>query len=328
MPQNLENKKRLVKLLSKLALKVGAKFIVEPEWGRAAQLIFPNGVVRSFLGYLLDLNGAASSGISTDKSHAKFFMKTKGYPVAPGQTIFEDSWAKEMKSNRKIPYAVKYAKHFGYPLIVKPNSKSQGSGVSLVYDKSELAVALREIFKEDKVAIMEKYLPGRDYRIVVLDGEMISVYERVPLSVTGDGRRSILALLQRKIYFLRKEGYKIDLKDRRIKLKLKHASYTFKNILSKNEKIYLLDNANLSSGGDMIDASKTISAGFKKIVIQLTKDMGLRFSGVDIMITRGDITKNPKACNYYIIEINSSPGLAPAKTKYLKILKALARTPN
>jgi len=55
-------------------------------------------------------------------------MQERGYPVAEGKTVFEDNWAKAVKSNRKIPYAIKYAKHLGYPVIVKPNSKSQGSG--------------------------------------------------------------------------------------------------------------------------------------------------------------------------------------------------------
>ncbi len=325
MSSNIENKKKLHKLLARLAPKVGAKFIVEPEWGVAAQMVYSNGVVRSFLGYLLDLNGIASTGISTDKSHAKFFMSKLGYPVAEGKTIFENSWAKEMQSNRKILYAIKYAKSLGYPVIVKPNSKSKGWGVCLVWNKHELRAALREVFKEDKVAIVERYLPGRDYRIVVLDGEIISAYERTPLSVIGDGRSSILHLLKRKILLLSKESIKIDLKDRRIKLKLKRSGYTFKTILPKNKKLYLLDSANLSSGGDMIEATRTISSGFKKIAIKLTKDMGLRFSGVDLMITRGDIAKNPKVCGYYIIEINSSPGLAPAEEKYLKILRILGK---
>lgn len=325
MPRNLENRKRLIKMLANLAPKIGAKFVVEPEWGLAAQMVYKNGVVRSFLGYLLDLNGTASTGISTDKSHAKFFMQKQGYKVAEGKTIFEDNWAREMKSSRRISYAITYAKNLGYPVIVKPNSKSQGWGTSLVWNKSELVSALREVFKEDKVAIVERYLPGRDYRIVVLDGKIISAYERLPLSVIGDGRSTILSLFKKKIRSLQKEGVRIELKDKRIKLKLKHTGYSFKNILPKNKKIYLLDNANLSSGGDMIDVMKNISAGFKKIAVRLTKDMGLRFSGVDIMVTRGEISQNPEVCDYYIIEINSSPGLAPARAKYLKILKALGK---
>jgi D-alanine-D-alanine ligase-like ATP-grasp enzyme len=288
--------------------------------------------------YSLDLNHIASSDIARDKDYAKFFMEQRGYPVAEGQTVFEDNWAETVKSHRKIPYAIKYAKKLGYPVIVKPNSKSQGSGVCLVWNKKELIRALREVFKGDKIALLEKYLPGHDYRIVVLDKKIISAYERIPLSIKGDGYNSILKLLKKKQKFFISSGRdtKINFKDKRIKLKLKRAGYNFNSVLSKGEKIHLLDNANLSTGGDSIDVTNTIHSGFKKISVNITKDMGLRIAGVDIMVTKGDITQDPKNCSYYIIEINSAPGLDHYVTTgkrqrmiveamYLKILKALGK---
>jgi len=331
----------LTKLIKKLAPKVGARVVVEPEWGIASQIIYKNGIVRSLRMYSLDLNHIASSDIARDKDFAKYFMQERGYPVAEGKTVFEDNWAKAVKSNRKIPYAIKYAKHLGYPVIVKPNSKSQGSGVCLVWNKKELVLGLREIFKGDRVAIVERYLPGKDYRVVVLDGEIISAYERIPLSIVGDGKNSILTLLKKKQNFFinSKRDTKIDFEDKRIKLKLKHAGYTFNDILSKGQRVYLLNNANLSTGGDSSDVTNAIHPGFRKIAINLARDMGLRMAGVDIMVTKGDITKDLKDCNYYIIEINAAPGLDHYVTTgkkqrkiveamYLKVLKALARTPN
>lgn len=331
----------LTNLIKKLAPKVGARVVLEPEWQRVGQIIYPNGVISSFSGYLLDLNNLGSAQISSDKDHAKFFMAKLCYPIAEGKTIFSDAWAKEMKSSRKIPYAINYAKHLGYPVMVKPNSKSHGLGVCSVWNKSELVAALRAVFKEDRVAIVERYLPGRDYRIVVLDGEVISAYERLPLSVTGDGRHSILALLKKKQQSkdFTERDIKIDFSDRRIKLKLRRQGFSFKTILGKGQKVCLLDNANLSSGGDAIPVAR-IHPGFIAIAAKLTKDMGLRFCAVDIMVTRGDISKNPKdskECRYYIIETNVAPGLVGHYVKgrarqkklvegmYLKILKALGK---
>jgi len=322
----------------KLAPKVGARVIVEPEWGVAAQIIYRNGLVRSLRFYSLDLNHIASADIAKDKDYAKFFMKKKGYSVIPGETVFKDSWAKTVKSNRTISYGKKYAKKLGYPVIVKPNSQSQGSGVCVAWNEKDLREALLEIFKNDKIAVIEQYLPGLDYRIVVLDKKIISAYERIPLSVTGNGQQSILLLLKQKQkdFILNERDTKINFKDKRIKLKLKHAGYTLNTILPKNKKIYLLDNANLSTGGDAVDVTNVIHPGFKKIAINVTKDMGLRISGVDIMLTKGDITKNPKSCRYYIIEINAAPGLDHyvttgrkqrkiVETMYLKVLKALGK---
>ncbi|MFA6353671.1 MAG: cyanophycin synthetase [Candidatus Paceibacterota bacterium] len=328
----------LTKLIQKLAPKIGARVVVEPEWGIASQIIFKNGVVRSARMYSLDLNYIASSDIARDKDFAKFFMKKKGYPVAEGKTIFENNWAKIVKSKRTVFYASKYAKQLGYPVIVKPNSKSQGLGVCLAWNKKELHHALLEVFKEDKVAIVEQYLPGRDYRVVVLDGEIISAYERIPLSIVGDGTNSIFYLLKKKQILFDKQNRdtKINFNDKRIKLKLQRQKYSFRTILPKGIKIFLLDNANLSTGGDAFDVTKKIHLSFKKIATKLTKNMGLRMAGVDIMVTKGDITKDSKNCSYYIIEINAAPGLDHYVTTgqtqrknieamYLKVLKALGK---
>jgi len=328
----------LTKLIQKLVPKIGAKVVVEPEWGIVSQIIYKNGVVRSVRMYSLDLNHIASADIARDKDYAKFFMKNRGYPVAEGQTFFEDSWARIVKSSRKIPQALKYAEKMSYPVIVKPNSKSQGSGVNLVHNAKELKHALVEIFKNDKVAIVERYLPGRDYRIVVLDGEIISAYERIPLSVTGDGKSSIINLLKQKQKLFEKQNRdtRINFNESRIKMKLKKAGYGFRSVLAKGQQVFLLDNANLSTGGDALDMTNTIHKSFKKVAINLTKDMGLRIAGVDIMVQKGDITQNSPKCLYYIIEINAAPGLDHyvttgkkqkkiVETMYLKVLKALGK---
>ncbi len=328
----------LTKLIIKLALKIGARVIVEPEWGVVAQIIYSNGIVRSLRMYSLDLNHIASADIACDKDYAKFFMKKLGYPVAEGKTILKDSWAKAVKSNRKVPYAIKYAKKLGYPVIVKPNSKSQGTDVFLASSKKEVVFTLRKIFESDKIAIVERYLPGKDYRIVVLDKEIISAYERVPLSVMGDGKHSILSLLKQKqkSFISSQRDTKINFDDSRIKMKLHRLKYSLKSILPKGKQVFLLDNANLSTGGDSLDMTNTIHKNFKKIAIELTRKMGLRMAGVDIMVTEGDIAKNPKDCSYYIIEINAAPGLdhyittgaiqrKNVEAMYLKVLKALGK---
>lgn len=338
----MQNKKLripyLTGLIRKLAPKIGAKVIIEPEWKIAAQIIYKNGVVRSLRYLTLDLNAIASSDIARDKDYAKFFLKKKGYPVAEGKTFFKDSWAKAIKSNRTISYGLKYAKNLGYPLITKPNSQSQGSGVCLVWDSRELKRALIEIFKHDRVAIIERYLPGRDYRIVVLDGEIISAYERIPLSVVGDGKKSILQLLKVKqnLFIKTNRDTRINFEDRRIKIKLRRQNLSFKSILPKGKKVFLLDNANLSTGGDAQDITHTIHPSFKKIAINITQDMGLRICGVDLMVTQGDIIQNPKQCSYFVIEINAAPGLDHYVTTglkqkkiveamFLKVLKALGK---
>lgn len=322
----------------KLAPKVGARVVVEPKWKYVAQIIYKNGVVRSIRYLSLDLNHIGSSDIAKDKGYAKFFLGKAGYPTAQGCSVFSDKWAKAIGSSQKISYGIKYTRKLSFPVIVKPNSKSQGFGVSLVWNILELRHSLKEIFKVDNIALIEKYLPGRDYRIVVLDNKIISAYERISLSVVGNGVDSILKLLKEKQKFFIKSGRdtRINFEDKRIKLKLKNLGYKFTSVLTKGQKVYLLDNANLSTGGDAIDVTHSIHPSFKKLAIDITKNMGLRICGVDIMVTKGDITQNVKDCSYYIIEINSAPGLDHYVTTgekqkkivedmYLEVLKALGK---
>ena len=328
----------LTALIQKLAPKVGAKVIVEPKWKIVAQIRYKNGVNRYLRFYTLDLNPVGASDIAKDKGFAKFFMQKMGYPTAKGKEFFKPSWAKVIGSKDSPKTALNYAKKIGYPLIVKPNSSSQGYGVTLVHSPKELLSALNKALEEDRVAIVEEYKPGKDYRVVTLDGKIISAYERIALSVTGDGQKDIreLLLAKQKLFKKKKRDTRIDMHDPRILKMLKSKGKNLKTVLAKNESITLLPNANLSTGGESKDVTNTIHPKFKKLATRLTKDMGLRIAGVDIMVTEGDITEAPKKEGYYIIEINAAPGLdhyvttGKAQEKiveamYLKVLKAMKK---
>lgn len=180
--------------------------------------------------------------------------------------------------------------------------------------------------------IVERFYLGKDYRIVVIDDEIIAAYQRLPLSVIGDGKSTVTELIQRKqdgfIQTLRKKI--IDVDDFRIKRKLQKQSLTLNSIIPNGKVVYLLDNANLSSGGEAVDVTDNIHPDFQKLALNVTKDMGLRLMGLDI-ITQ-DITR--PMVDYVIIEVNGSPGLThyasigDIQTKrvedlYLKVLKAL-----
>ena len=149
---------------------------------------------------------------------------------------------------------------------------------------------------------------GRDYRIVVLDGEVMSAYERLPLQVQGDGKSTIIQLLDKKQkYFNAIDRDTIIKKDDiRITGRLNRLELTRQNILPKGKVIALLDNRNLSSGGDAVDATNDIHPSFARLCISITRDMGLRYCGVDLMID-GDIRDPVK--QYRIIEINAAPGI-------------------
>ena len=300
----------LGKMLQKIAPRIGAKVIIEPEWNIVGQITFKSGK-RSYFRYnTLDLNPMGGSEIAKDKDFSQFFMKKMGYSTVPGsKTFFSAEWGETIGAkHRDINAGYKHADKLGFPVIVKPNSGSQGVGVSLVHNKKEFFKSAKGIFRRDRIMIVQQPVKGKDYRIVVLDKKIISVYERIPLNVIGDGKMTIkkLLILKQKKFVISKRDTNIRMDDPRIKMKLKHQKMDFNSVPKKGERIFLLDNANLSTGGDSMDVTNNIHPLFKKLAINLTYDMGLRLCGVDLMIN-GDIKDEPK--EYYILEINSAPGL-------------------
>ena len=324
-------------LLAKIAPKIGAQVLLEPEWGIAGQITFKNGKHSYFRYNTLDLNPVGAADIAKDKDYANFFMEKLGYPVIPNsKTFFSTEWAQRIHAkNRDIDAAYAHATRIGFPVVVKPNSGSQGRDVAFVHNKREFYRAARAVFKSDRIMIVEQPVPGNDYRLVVLDNQIISAYTRIPLAVVGDGKSTIATLLSRKDRKFKKEkrDTQIPANDPRIKEKLARGGLTFNSILKKGEHFQLLDNANLSTGGESIDVTNRVHPGFKKLAIQLTKDMGLRICGVDLMID-GDIGDMPK--NFHILEINAAPGLdhyarsGKAQEKiveelYTRVLKSLSK---
>ncbi|OGG52913.1 hypothetical protein A2851_04465 [Candidatus Kaiserbacteria bacterium RIFCSPHIGHO2_01_FULL_53_29] len=333
----------LAGMLKKLARRIGAHVTLEPEWNIAGQIRYKNGLNRYFRYNTLDLNPVGASDIAKDKGYANFFMRRMGYPTIPGKTFFSDEWCKAIESKRNIHAAYRYARRLGlalsssksFPVIVKPNSGTQGIDVALVRNKKEFYRAMRAIFKHDRVALVQRVVTGKDYRIVVLDKEVISAYERIPLNVVGNGHSTIKQLLAKKSreFIASSRDTRIKLNDPRIAAKLKYQGRSLVNIPSRGEQVFLLDNANLSSGGDSVDVTKQIHPAFKKLAIKLTRDMGLRLCGVDLMVD-GTITDKPN--KYWVLEINAAPGLdhyvktGQAQQKivenlYLKVLKSLAK---
>ena len=323
----------LGQILQKIAPRIGARVVMEPEWNIVGQIIFRNGRKRYFRYSSLDLNPLGASEIAKDKDYANFFMKQMGYPTVPGKTFFSDAWCRAIGSRRDINAAYRYAVKLGFPVIVKPNSGSQGVGVFKVYTKAEFYRAMRFVFSRDRISLVQWPISGNDYRVVVLDNRVISAYQRVPLNVVGDGNSTVHQLL------LRKQGRfdavsrdtRIRMDDIRAAQKPKRQKFTMRSVLRREQVVYLLDNANLSSGGEAIDVTKKVYPEFGAIAVRLTRDMGLRLCGVDLMID-GDISEKP--ARYWVLEVNSAPGLdhyvkagqEQAKTveeMYLQVLKTM-----
>lgn len=302
----------IVEVIRRAADRIGAHLLVEPEWTCVGQLTYKSGVRRYFRLSTLDLNTMGASEIARDKGFARFFLEAMGYPIPEGKTFLSPKWAKTLRSPERggIDNAWGYARSIGVPVFIKPNSLSRGVGVSKAETKSEFYRASREAMRHDRVIVVEKAVLGRDYRLVVLDGQVISAYERIPLTIVGDGLSTIhelLDMLQIQFDLSQRETI-IDRTDFRLLTNLSKLNLSFDTILAQGRKVHLLDIANLSAGGTSVDVTDTVDPGFQDLVAKIAHDMGLRLVGVDLIV-EGDLSKPPRNGHFWVIEINSAPGL-------------------
>ena len=296
--------------IARLAPQLGFRVEIEPEWRYVGRLTRPDGRHFYFRNTYFDLNGAGATETARDKAYSAYFLSLLGYPVPEGRTFFSQPWAKRHNSDRTIEAAYQYATELGFPVVVKPNSKAQGSWVAKVHNKRELQRALRALFNQsnERVALVQRFVPGDDYRIVVLGDEVISAYRRVPLSVVGDGHTDLAGLLKMKQARFDETGRDtvIDPSDYRIAMRLRRAGRSLTTVPAAGERVSLLDNANLSTGGDALDVTETMHDGYRRLAVDVTREMGLRYCGVDVL-TRGPIEEAPR--DYTVLEINAAPGV-------------------
>lgn len=317
----------VIPILVKAATELGIRLEVEPRYGYVARLVLPDGGTRFMRNTVFDLNGAGATEIAKDKDYASYFLEQSGYPTPIGDSFHTREWAKAIGSSKSVDAAWEYAKTLGMPVFVKPNSKSQGAGVSLARNKREFYRAVARASKNERVFLVQKPVIGKDYRIVCLDGEVISAYERVPLIVTGDGTSTIRELLDVKQEEFIRVGRDtvLQIDDPRITSSLDRSHLTRESVLPSGQTVTLLPNANLSSGGNAIDATDSIHPDWRELSRRIARDMNLRYIGIDIIMS-GTLSDPPQ--EYCVIEINAAPGIdnyASIGEEQTKIVERLYR---
>jgi D-alanine-D-alanine ligase-like ATP-grasp enzyme len=328
------------RLLARIAKRAGVRIELEPEFEFAGRIIFPDGNTHVFRAGDLNINRAGSVAIADDKSYTSYFLKQAGLRVPRELTFFSEFLAKNLAPDkrRSSREACEFADVIGYPVIVKPNDGSFGAFVVKAYRPDDIVAAAKRIFAKHDVALVQEFLPGNDYRIVVLGDEIISAYQRIGLNVVGDGASTIEELLVRKKRELAAHGRpntEVDLSDSRIDHVLNRNGLSRTSILPKDIRQVLLDNANLSTGGDAIDITPWLHPTLAEVAVKASRAVGLSLCGVDVMCA--DATK--PSTDYTILELNPAPGLdnyaavgeaqsARVEELFLKILGYLEKNHN
>jgi cyanophycin synthetase len=247
--------------------------------------------------------------IACNKELTKKMLEDAAIPVPSGDLVLDEEGLQRV------------IKKIGYPLVLKPLDGNHGKGASInVKDYESALVGLEHAQKYSRKVIVEKYITGYDFRVLVINHRMVAAARRVPAHVMGDGELNIQQLIDKENEDPRR-GYghenvlteiEVDKDTNELLAKL---NYTLETVPQKGEIVYLKSTANLSTGGTSIDVTDMIHPENIQMAERISRIIGLDVCGIDIMAE--NLTQPLKESGGAILEVNAAPGfrmhLAPSE---------------
>ncbi|HMY20434.1 MAG TPA: acetate--CoA ligase family protein, partial [Polyangium sp.] len=215
--------------------------------------------------------------IAQDKQLTNSLLERAGLPVPRQERAYS------------ADEAVEIAERLGYPIVVKPMDLSHGRGVALDLTTAE---AVRDAFNKaydlSSYVLVETFQHGKDHRVLVVNGEVVAVSERVPGHVIGDGQSTIKQLVDivntdpRRGVGHEKVLTRIEI-DHQAERLMAQAGYTLETVLPAGQMFALRSTGNLSTGGTAIDRTDVIHPDNLDISIRAAKVVGLDVAGIDLI---------------------------------------------
>jgi len=200
----------------------------------------------------------------------------------------------------------------GYPLVLKPVDGNHGKGATTnITNWEQAAKAFEAAQYYSRSVIVERFITGYDFRVLVINYKFICAALRTPAAVTGDGEHNIQWLINevnkdsRRGYGHEKVLTQITVDDFTWKM-LNEKGYTLDTVPAKGEHVLLKTTANLSTGGTSTDVTDEVHPANIFLCERIAKIIGLDICGIDIMAPdlRLPITANGGA----VLEVNAAPG--------------------
>ena len=262
---------------------------------------------------------AVAVDIAGDKDDAKVLLAAAGIPVAKGDCC------------RTIERVLAIINKVGFPIVIKPLNGNHGNGVTVnIQDHETAELAFLHAKEYSSYVIVERFIKGFDYRVLVIDGKFVAASKRTPANITGDGTSSIRELIEKvNCDPKRGNGHEAVLTkiafDMDTFVHLERVGYTYESIPKAGEKLFLKSTANLSTGGTAEDVTDEIHPENVFMAERTAALVGLDICGIDIMAPN---ISDPIAQNKgVVLEVNAAPGfrmhLAPSSGKPRNVAKAV-----
>ncbi len=238
--------------------------------------------------------------LACDKEDTKYLLSQAEVEVPRGEIIRRES-SLESSCN-----------YVGYPLVIKPIDGNHGRGITVnIQNLEEATEAFHAAKKVSARVIIEKYITGDDYRLLVINNMLVAAAKRTPAHVMGDGKSTVQELIDvvnsdpRRGYGHEKVLTQISVNEMTENL-IEAAGYTLESVLAEGEQLILKDTANLSTGGTAADVTDIVHPANVAMAERISKIIDLDICGIDVMTT--DITKPLSETGGAVIEVNAGPG--------------------
>ena len=247
--------------------------------------------------------------IACNKEQTKKMLNEASIPVAKGDICYDEEDLQETIDD------------IGYPIVIKPLDGNHGKGASInVTNWDDAVKGLWHAKEYSRRVIVEKFITGFDFRVLVINNEVVAAAQRVPAHVVGNGKNNIQELIDitnedpRRGYGHENVLTEITI-DKSTERLIKNAGYTLDSVLTENETLYLKSTANLSTGGTSVDVTDLMHPENVFIAERISRVIGLDICGIDIMAP--NLTQSLKENGGVILEVNAAPGfrmhLAPSE---------------
>jgi cyanophycin synthetase len=259
--------------------------------------------------------------LAGDKDLAKSLLRECGVPVPQGTVV------------RSVEQAIRAARRLSGAVVIKPLDGNHGRGVSVgVAGDEQLARAFELAAQHSRRVIVEEKFTGHDHRILVVDGEVVAVAQRLPAQVTGDGAHTVAELIDAVNRDPRRgEGHesvmtRIEI-DGHVMEQLAKADLTLDSVPLPGQTVCLRATANLSTGGTAIDRTDEIHPENAAIARRAALVLGLDVAGIDFIAP--DISQSVRESGGGILEVNAAPGfrmhLEPSEGQPRNVARSVIR---
>ncbi|MES2149914.1 MAG: cyanophycin synthetase [Pseudomonadota bacterium] len=249
----------------------------------------------------MDRTGAIAEAIAQDKELSKRLLDAAGVPVPLGRVASDpdDAWA--------------VALEIGLPVVIKPKDGNQGKGVTVnVTTREQLTAGFHAAaeFRDD--ILVERYLPGNDFRLLVIGNKLVAAARRDPPQVVGDGVHTVRELVDEVNRDPRRgNGHATSLTKIRFDdialASLAKQGFVAESVAPKGQRVILRNNANLSTGGAATDVTDDVHPEVAARAIAAAHMVGLDICGVDLVAD--SVLKPIEEVGGGIVEVNAAPGL-------------------